>query len=68
MSAQEILSRIRDFAAERKLRPTTLARMAGLHPNALRDMNKADWHPRFDTVEKLEKVMEDCRDSQQAAQ
>lgn len=57
MSAQETLDRIRRFAASRKLRSATLARAAGLHPNALRDMHKPTWRPRFDTVDKLEKAI-----------
>lgn len=61
MSAQDVIDRIRDFAREHKLKPATFARMAGLHPNALRDMHSDAWRPRLDTMQKLERVVDQAQ-------
>jgi 3,4-dihydroxy 2-butanone 4-phosphate synthase / GTP cyclohydrolase II len=57
MAVRETIEVVRKFAGERKLRPATLARLAGLHPNTLRGMNEPDWSPSLATIEKLEEFM-----------
>lgn len=57
MSVRDTIDRIRAYAQKNGLRKATLAKRAGLHPNALRDLDSPDWKPRLDTIEKLEKVL-----------
>lgn len=54
MTVPTTIDRIRAYATATGLRPSTLAKLAGLHPNALRDMHGADWDPRSSTLSKVE--------------
>ena len=47
------IAAVRAFARQEKLRPATLAKGAGLSPNALRDLDSQDWAPNTRTLEKL---------------
>ena len=58
MKVSDTIQRIRQFRDQRGLRNATLARMAGLHPNTLRDMDEPDWSPRLRTLEALETVVD----------
>lgn len=53
--------RIRAYARANGIKRATLARRAGLHPNALRGMYEDDWTPRPDTVLKLYRVIHQDR-------
>lgn len=48
------IAQVRAYAAAQKLKPATLAKLAGLHANALRDMFSDTWNPRADTLQKVE--------------
>jgi predicted transcriptional regulator len=49
----ELISKVRTEAAARNLRPATLARMAGLSANTLRNMDDPDWDPRSETLRRI---------------
>jgi hypothetical protein len=57
MSISAALHRIRVFARFRRYQPATLARLAGLHGNALRKMNDTSWNPWASTIEAVEKLI-----------
>lgn len=65
MAVSASLDRIRAYAKAQKIKPATLARLAGLHANALRGLHDDDWNPRADTLQKVEEAIE--RHSRQAA-
>jgi 3,4-dihydroxy 2-butanone 4-phosphate synthase/GTP cyclohydrolase II len=54
---RETIERIRAYALAKKMRPATLARAAGLHPNSLRRMHQGDWNPSAETLERLEATL-----------
>lgn len=57
MHSTEIIARIRAFRGENNLSRSGLATKAGLHKNALRNLDDPDWNPSLDTVQKLERFI-----------
>jgi ribosome-binding protein aMBF1 (putative translation factor) len=66
MTVDLIKSRIRQFRQDRGLSAAALARLAGLHENALRSIDDDNWNPRSDTLEKLEGVVMRAKDGEAA--
>lgn len=58
MAISTSLDRIRAYAKAKGLKPATLARLAGLHANALRGLHDQNWNPRADTLQKVEQAIE----------
>lgn len=50
---EEAVTKIRSFRDSNGLKNATLAKLAGLSVNALRDLDSPDWSPRYDTLRKL---------------
>jgi predicted transcriptional regulator len=67
MITEDAVSRIRAFRHAKKLPKATLAQNAGLSPNALRDMDAADWSPRYDTLKKLLEYIQQAAAASEAA-
>lgn len=61
------LDRIRVFLAETKMAPATLAKRAGLSPNALRGVRREDWSLRTDTLGKVQEAIEQIERERAAA-
>jgi len=57
MSIEAVLDRIRAFSRMPGMSKTRLGEMAGVHRNALRDMDHPTWSPTANTVRKLESVI-----------
>jgi 3,4-dihydroxy 2-butanone 4-phosphate synthase/GTP cyclohydrolase II len=53
----DLIERIRDAVAERRISRSGLARAAGLHPNSLRSLDDHDWNPTAETLKKLERYL-----------
>ena len=56
----QAITKVRTEAATRGLRPATLARMAGLSANALRNTHHPDWDPRIETLRKVLSVLDEA--------
>ncbi|CCG40136.1 hypothetical protein PHAMO_180105 [Magnetospirillum molischianum DSM 120] len=57
MIIEASIARCRAFAHSPGMSKARLASLAGLHRNALRDMDRTDWSPTADTLRKLEAVI-----------
>lgn len=55
----DLIDRIREYRTEQRLSPSGLATKAGLHKNALRDMDRENWNPNLDTIEKIGRFIDD---------
>lgn len=53
MTVQPTVEQVRAFAQDHGLKPATMARKAGLHPNTLRGLFDPGWNPRADTLQKV---------------
>lgn len=58
MNVDKAIARIRQFKAEHKLTMAAFARMAELHENTLRFIDRDDWNPSAETLRKLEAAVE----------
>ena len=52
-----VINRVRRYAQFYQLAPTTMARLAGLGNNTLRDFWQDDWNPRVETLRALEAII-----------
>lgn len=52
-----IVRRVRAYADEHKLRPSALAKRAGLGINTLRNFRDENWSPSEHTLAKLERLV-----------
>lgn len=57
MSIESFPEVVRRYADQRGLSKAALARMAGLHPNTLRDLDKQGWSPNWKTALALNDLM-----------
>lgn len=53
----ETVARVRAYREHEGMSRAELARRAGLHENALRDIDASSWRPRPDTLSKLEAII-----------
>lgn len=51
------MRQIRDYASKEGIRPSTLARISGLHKNTLRGIFRPRWSPRAETLERIAKAL-----------
>jgi len=58
MHTNTLIADLQAFAAERRWRPSRLAKEAGLHPNTLRHFKLPTWNPTLDTLRRLESLIE----------
>ncbi|MFN7175544.1 MAG: 3,4-dihydroxy-2-butanone-4-phosphate synthase [Thermaurantiacus sp.] len=52
--SEMLIRRLRDHLSGTGMSRSGLARAAGLHPNSLRSIDRADWNPTAETLRKLE--------------
>lgn len=52
-----ILPRFRDFLESRRISRAKVSVYLGLHPNTFGRLNDGSWHPRLDTVLKIERFL-----------
>lgn len=57
MWIERAIERVRAFRKAKGWSRTRYARLAGLGPNALAEIDERDWAPRADTLRKLEAVI-----------
>lgn len=57
MNVQPTVTEIRAWASSERLRPSALARLAGLSPNALRDLHRPAWNPKASTLETVARAI-----------
>ncbi|NJC34912.1 3,4-dihydroxy 2-butanone 4-phosphate synthase/GTP cyclohydrolase II [Sphingomonas jejuensis] len=53
-----LIDRLRDIVEAGEITRSGLARAAGLHPNSLRRLGESDWNPTADTLQKLERFLQ----------
>ena len=62
LTYQKAIARVRAFVASREgLSKSGLAKRAGLSLNALRDLDKSDWSPKPDTLDKCLSAITEIR-------
>jgi transcriptional regulator with XRE-family HTH domain len=54
----ECRARIRACLARDGFSFVTIAGLAGVHPNTLRDYESEDWNPKIDTLERIMRVVD----------
>lgn len=67
MIIQAAIERVRQFRVRSGLTAPAFARKAGLHSNALRDIDNPEWSPNATTLRKLESFIEGQEISRQAS-
>ena len=55
------VARVRDFLVSSKMSKSGLAKEAGMSPNALRDLDRDDWNPTRETLDKLLATISDIK-------
>ena len=56
-SVDDVIRRIRAYAASQGWKKSRLAVEAGMVDTTLRDFDKADWNPTLETVRRLEAII-----------